>query len=108
MLLLYLIFANINNIPVLNGTNFGKWKEHITILVRCTDLDYVIQTEQPPTLTNDNIMEQKANFEKWERSNRMSLMIIKHSIPNTIRGAVPEEKNAKSFLRQIADRFFGS
>ena len=52
-------------------------------------------------------MEQKANFEMWERSNRMSLMIIKHSIPNTIRGAVPEEKNAKSFLSQIANWFVG-
>ena len=50
-------------------------------------------------------MEQKANFEKWERSNRMSLMIIKHSIPDTIRGVVPKEKNAKSFLSQIVDQF---
>ena len=45
MLLLYLIYADRNNILVLNGTNFGKWKEHIIILVRCMDLDYAIRTE---------------------------------------------------------------
>ncbi|KAF7116787.1 hypothetical protein RHSIM_RhsimUnG0016000 [Rhododendron simsii] len=35
----------------------------------------------------------------------MSLMIIKHSISETIRGAMPEEENAKKFLSQNADQF---
>ena len=48
------------------------------------DLDYVIQSEQPSTLTNDSTIEQMANFEKREHSNRISLMIMKHSIPDTI------------------------
>ena len=48
-------------------------------------------------------MKQRANFEKWEHSNYMSLMIMKHSIPNTIRDAMLEEENAKSFLSQIVD-----
>ncbi|KAH7843277.1 hypothetical protein Vadar_014647 [Vaccinium darrowii] len=43
-----------------------------------------------------------------ERSNRMSLMIIKHSISDTIRDAMPEEENAKKFLSQIADRYVAS
>ena len=48
-------------------------------------------------------MKPRANFEKWEHSNYMSLMIMKHSIPNTIRDAMLEEENAKSFLSQIVD-----
>ncbi|KAL6338697.1 hypothetical protein AAG906_023846 [Vitis piasezkii] len=82
------ISANVNNIFVLNGTNFKKWKEHIIIMLGCMDLDY-----------------QKAAMEKWERSNCMSLMIMKHSIPEAIRGAIPEETRAKTFLDQIANRF---
>ncbi|RVW36320.1 hypothetical protein CK203_107650 [Vitis vinifera] len=35
----------------------------------------------------------------------MSLMIMKHSIPEVIRGAIPEEAQAKTFLDQIANRF---
>ena len=93
---------------MLNDTNFGKWKEHITILLRCMDLDYAIQNEWLPTLTNDNTVEQRANFEKWEHSNHMSLIIMKHSILDTIRGAMSEEENAKSFLSQIVDQFVGS
>ena len=37
------IYANGVNIPVLNGTNFKKWKEHIIIMLRCMDLDYVLR-----------------------------------------------------------------
>ena len=73
---------------MLNKTNFGKWKEHITILLGCMDLDYAIQNEQLLALTDDSTVELRANLEKWERSNRMSLMIMKHSIPDTIRGAI--------------------
>ena len=71
------------------------------------DLDHAIQIERSLALTNDNTTEQRANFEKWEHSNHMSLMIMKHSIPNTIRGAMYEEENVKSFLSQIVDRFVG-
>ena len=34
------IFANVNSILVLNGTNFKKWKEHVIIVLECMDLDY--------------------------------------------------------------------
>ncbi|XP_020682407.1 uncharacterized protein LOC110099552 [Dendrobium catenatum] len=102
------ISANLNNILVLNGSNFKKWKDHITIVLGYMDLDYAIRTERPPALTEESTIEQRANFEKWERSNRMSLMIMKHSILDIIRGAMPEEENAKKFLSQIADRFVGS
>ncbi|KAF7132637.1 hypothetical protein RHSIM_Rhsim09G0102700 [Rhododendron simsii] len=54
------------------------------------------------------LADERLTYEKWERSNRMSLMIIKHSISETIRGAMPEEENAKKFLSQIADRFVAS
>ena len=35
----------------------------------------------------------------------MSLMIMKHSILDTIKVVIPEEENAKSFLSQIVDQF---
>ena len=93
---------------MLNNTNFEKWKEHSTILLGCMDLDYAIRTKRPPALINDSIVEKRANLEKWERSNSMSLMIMKHSIPDTIRGAMLENESAKSFLIQITYQFTGS
>ena len=98
------ISANVNNIPVLNGTNFKKWKEHVIIVLGCMDLDYALRVDRPSDLTSVSTAEQRSAMEKWERSNRMSLMIMKHSILETIRGAIPEETQAKAFLNQIANR----
>ncbi|KAH7864764.1 hypothetical protein Vadar_033519 [Vaccinium darrowii] len=72
------------------------------------DLDFALRVDEPAKLTDNSTAEEKSIYEKWERSNRMSLMIIKHSISDTIRGAMPEEENAKKFLSQIADRFVAS
>ena len=66
---------------------------------RCIDLDYALRVDHPSDLTSASTTEQRSTMEKWERSNRMSLMIMKHSIPKTIRGAVPEETQAKAWTR---------
>ena len=85
------ISSNLNCIPVLNGSNFLKWKEHVNIVFGCMDLDYALRVDEPPKPNEFSTTNQKANYEKWERSNRMSLMIMKHSISNFIRGAMLEE-----------------
>ncbi|RVW25195.1 Retrovirus-related Pol polyprotein from transposon TNT 1-94 [Vitis vinifera] len=100
-----LISADVNNIPVLNDTNFKKWKEHVIIVLGCMDLDFALREDRPSDLISANTAEQRSTMEKWERSNYMSLMIMKHSIPEAIRGAIPEETQAKAFLDQIANRF---
>ncbi|XP_034695644.1 uncharacterized protein LOC117921794 [Vitis riparia] len=94
------ISANVNNILVLNGTNFKKWKDHFIIVLGFMDLDYALREDCLTDLTGASTA-----MEKWEQSNRMSLMIMKHSIPEAIRGAIPEETGAKTFLDQIANRF---
>ena len=99
------IFANVNNIPMLNGTNFKKWNEHIMIVLRCMDLDYTLRADRPADLAGVSTTEQRVAMEKWEWSNCMSLMIMKHSIPKAIRGAIPEESWAKAFLDQITNQF---
>ena len=105
MNLTYSISTNVNNIPALNDTNFKKWKEHIIIVLRQMDLDYALREDRLAYLTSASIVEQRAAMEKWERSNRMSLMITKYSIPKAIRSPIPEKTQAKAFLDQIANRF---
>ncbi|KAL2466677.1 hypothetical protein Adt_42528 [Abeliophyllum distichum] len=74
------ISANINSIPILNGSNFKHWKENIMIVLGCMDLDLALRIEQPPALTTESSTEAKRDIEKWDRSNRISLMIMKRSI----------------------------
>ena len=46
------------------------------------------------------------NYEKWERSSRMTPMIIKHGILEAFKGVVSKEiTNAKELLVEIEKRF---
>ena len=58
------ISANVNNILVLNGTNFKKWKEHIIIVLRCMDLDYALREDRPMDLTGASTTEQRVAMKK--------------------------------------------
>ena len=69
------------------------------------DLDYALWTDEPPAITDKSTFEEKVNYEKWERSNRMCLMIMKHTISMTIRSAIPVKVSVKSFLTEVADQF---
>lgn len=102
------ITANMNSIPVLNGTNFKSWKENVLLVLGCMDLDYAIRKEQPASLTDESSNTDKLNFEKWERSNRLSLMMIKRSIPEAFRGGMSDdsdEVSVKDFLDELEKRF---
>ena len=81
ILLSFIVSANINSIPILNETNFKDWKGNVLIVLGCMDLDPALRTDQPPPLTTDSSAEATKKFERRDRSNRISLMIIKGDIP---------------------------
>jgi len=56
-----------------------------------------------PITTLENLNE--AKLDKWDRSNRMCLMIIKRSIPEMIRGLIAGSESAKGFLETV-EKFF--
>ncbi|KAL8143523.1 hypothetical protein V2J09_016555 [Rumex salicifolius] len=87
---------------MLNGSNFKVWKENVEIVLGCMDLDLALRTERP-ILVEDNSNE--AKVERWDRSNRMSLMIMKRSIPEAFRGSISESTNAKESLEAIQQYF---
>src|SRR3954463_3240498 len=75
------------------------------IVLGCMDIDYALRFDRPAALTSESTEVVKSAYEKWERSNRISLMIMQHSIPESIKGGISDEQNAKGFLKQIADQF---
>ncbi|XP_034707099.1 disease resistance protein At4g27190-like [Vitis riparia] len=100
------ISANINNVPMLNGTNFKDWKENMMILLGCMDIDLALRMPKPDELNEQSTQEDEVYWGKWERSNRLSLMIMKRGIPEAFRGAVTDEvTNASDFLAEIQKRF---
>ena len=84
------VSANLNSVPVLNGNNFKDWKENMMIVLGCMDLDLSLRMDKPASLTDASSADDRRIYEKWDRSNRMSLMIIKRGIPEAFRGAVSE------------------
>ncbi|KAL1321598.1 hypothetical protein AAHE18_14G138300 [Arachis hypogaea] len=83
---------------MLNYSNFKVWKDTVEIVLGCMDLDITLQ-EKKPTFTSENLNGVK--IEKWKRSNRMSIMIMKRSIPETFWESITENKDAKQFLKDV-------
>ncbi|KAL9322518.1 hypothetical protein ACSQ67_010571 [Phaseolus vulgaris] len=47
-------------------------------------------------------------YEKWQRSNKMCLMLIKNSIGPIIGGGILDSPNAKAYLAFVEEQFQGT
>ena len=100
------INANINSFPMLNGTNFKTWHENLQIVLGVMDLDLALRVSSPAPLTVESSSDENRDIERWEKSNRMCLMIIKKVIPEAFRGTISDTiKTSKEFLEEIKNRF---
>ena len=71
------ISANINSIPMLNGSNFKSWKENLEIVLGVMDLDLALREDCPPPLIDKSTSDDKREKERWEKLNRICMMIMK-------------------------------
>ncbi|KAL0298736.1 UNVERIFIED_CONTAM: hypothetical protein Sradi_6533400, partial [Sesamum radiatum] len=70
------------------------------------DLDLALREDSPPALTDKSTSEQKREKERWEKPNRMCVLIMKKSILEAFRGTMLETlTKAKDFLEHIEKRF---
>ncbi|KAI3771808.1 hypothetical protein L6452_02977 [Arctium lappa] len=95
-------------IEPLTGTKFSTWRDSVKLTLGVMDLDHALRADAPPALNDKSTTEQKRVYDQWERSNRMSLMIIKNSISVAIRGAIPDSDNAKTYLNSVEEQFKGT
>ena len=65
---------------------FKDWKWKLLVNLGCMELDYALRQEQPSPLTAESTPDEKMEFERWDRSNRMSLMIMQQCIPEAFGG----------------------
>ncbi|GAV84712.1 UBN2_2 domain-containing protein [Cephalotus follicularis] len=104
----FAISRYLSDVESLNGTNFLTWKEQIGIVLHVMDLDHALRIDAPAAIVAQITIEQMAAYEKWERSNRVSLMIIKNSISVVIREAIHDSNDAKTYLASVEEQFKGS
>ncbi|KAB2629481.1 hypothetical protein D8674_034310 [Pyrus ussuriensis x Pyrus communis] len=69
------------------------------------DLDLALREDEPAPLTDDSTPDQRMKFEKWEKANRMALMVMKRTMSDTVRGGFAACDKAKDFLEAVGVKF---
>ncbi|PON79861.1 Transmembrane protein, partial [Trema orientale] len=95
-------------IPELRGDNYKVWKERILLHLGWMDIDYAIRKDEPPAVTEESTPGEIALYERWERSNRLSVMFIKTKITASIRGSVEQYEKVRDLLKAIDEQFVTS
>ncbi|KAL0447564.1 UNVERIFIED_CONTAM: hypothetical protein Slati_1884300 [Sesamum latifolium] len=72
------------------------------------DIDYAIRKSEPALITETSQPDEVDLYEKWERSNRLSVIFIKTKISVSIRGSVDQHNNVCELLKAIDDQFMSS
>ncbi|CAJ2661752.1 unnamed protein product [Trifolium pratense] len=72
------------------------------------DIDYAIRKDEPPAVTEESTPAAVALYERWERSNRLSVMFIKTKVTAGIRGSVDQHEKVRDLLKSIDDQFVTS
>ena len=69
------------------------------------DIDCAIRKDEPDPITETSTAEAICLYDKWERSNRLSVMFIKTKISAGIRGSVEQIDKVKPLLKAIEEQF---
>ena len=96
------------DIPELRGDNYKIWKERILLHLGYMDIDYAIRKSEPPEVTEESTPTEVALYERWEKSNRLSVMFIKTKITAGIRGSVEQYDKVQDLLKAIGEQFVTS
>ncbi|CAL2265729.1 unnamed protein product [Prunus armeniaca] len=96
---------NFSSIETLTGSNYKNWKRDIEILLGLMDYDLAIREDEPTALTEASTTEQRTKHEKWEKSNRMALNVMRKAMTSAVRGGITVYDKAKNFLEAIEMKF---
>ena len=91
--------------PELKGDNYKVWRERVLLQLGCRDIDYVIRKDEPSTLLATSTKAKVELYDKWERSNRLSIMFIKTHISTGIRGFIEKHKKVRNLMKVIDEQF---
>jgi hypothetical protein len=119
------MISQLSAIKPLNGSNYGSWRETIEIALMLWVIDLTLMTDplvepmQPviregeapkPFATHQQNfppirMQYDLDRAKWDASNSRCLMVIKSSIMEAIRRAIPPCETAKKYLKRVESQF---
>nr|XP_028952408.1 uncharacterized protein LOC114822252 [Malus domestica] len=97
---------NLASVPILTGgSNFRKWRREIKLLLTLNEFDIAIDNPQPPLLTDKSSKAEKAEHERWWRSNKLTLSILEASMTNHVKGGIKQHDLAVDYFKAIEEKF---
>ena len=66
----------------------------------------LLREAEPPALTDQSTVADKASREKWDLSNRVCLMVMKYTMEKSIRQSILETDNAVTFLKSVGSLMY--
>ena len=87
-----------------NGLNFSNWNEQVQFHLGILDLDLAMLEEKFVTITDASSNEEKAHYKAWERSNRLSLILMRMTVVDSIKTTLPKIESAKKFMWLVGER----
>ena len=97
--------SDVKTLEKLNFESWMEWKSSLQLILALMDSELALYEAKPPMPTRNSSPEERAKYEKWERSNRLSLMIMKHKISSSIRSLAPEPGTAGQYLARLEIMF---
>ena len=94
---LCIIWANFN------GLNFSDWNEQVQFHLSVLDHDLAMLEEKFVTFIDASSNEEKVHYKTWERSNRLSLMLMRMTVANSIKTTLPKIESAKKFMWLVGE-----
>ena len=91
------------DIPKLKGDNYKIWREKILLHLGWMNIEYAIRKNKPSSISETNTPNVVDLYEKWERSNRLSVMFIKTNIYANIHSSDDQHEKVKDLLKVIDD-----
>lgn len=88
--------------------NYIEWKEKVLLTLSLLDLNLALRVKEPSIPTESSTLEAKANYERWERSNHLSLILIKAYISQSIRSYISNRNMVRAYMKAIAEQFVSS
>ena len=82
-----------------------RYGERVLLQFGWMNIDYATRKDEPPSIATTSTPDQVELYEKWERSNRLSVMFVKTHISASIRGSVEQHDKIRPLLKAINDQF---
>ncbi|KAH1226544.1 hypothetical protein GmHk_11G033180 [Glycine max] len=97
-----------SGIPLLISDNFADWKDQILLTLGCMELDLTLRVDESFIPTVETAQVNKENYERWERFNHLSLMLIKSHTSKSTRRYIPKINKVKTYMNVIEEQFLSS